>query len=438
LDYKLVIKNARIDDKMPLVDIGIENGKIAKIGTGLSGDREIDVQGDVVTPSFMESHIHLTKALLDKIKPNLEGTLAGAISITGSLKRNFEYDEVRSRTMEVLDMLLRHGTTYIRAEPDTDPLAHTITTKVMLDLKKEYKDYADIQVVAFAQEGLIKSPGAYDILDEAMKMGSDVVGGCPYNEKDFEDTKKHIDMIFELGKKYNKPVDFHADFGDNIDDMRYRSIDYIIDKTLDEGYQGRVSAGHVTSLSSVPPNVLEDTIKRLAEAKITMIPLPATDLFLSGRGDENKVRRGVLNPHPFVKGGVNIVFASNNIRNAFTPFGRGDLLLIGAIYEHVAQLGTIDDQKLLLDMITKNPAKLFGVEDTYGLEEGKNADLNVLGTKNLSDIFLDVPTRQIVMKRGKIIYRSELAEHKAWVTGEEHESETAHLSRISSEIKAWA
>ncbi len=414
MDYELVLKSARIDDEKPLVDIGIESGKVVKIGNNLKGQREIDLGGDVVTPTFFESHIHMVKALLDKVKPNLEGTLAGAISITGSLKKNFEYDEVRGRAKEILDMLLRHGTTFVRAEPDTDPLAHTIGTKVALDLKKDYKDFVDIQVVAFAQEGLIKSPGAYEILDEAMKMGSDVVGGCPYNEKDYEGTKQHIDQIFELGKKYNKPVDFHADFGDNIDDKRYRSIDYIIEKTLEEGYQGRVSVGHMTSLSSVSPAVLKDTIKRMADADITLIPLPATDLFLSGRGDENKVRRGVLNPIPFVEGGVNVAFSSNNIRNAFTPFGRGDLLMIGAIYEHVAQLGTVSQQKMLLDMITKNPAKLFGVEETYGLEEGKNADLNVLGTKHLSDIFLDVPTREYVIKRGKIIYHSHLDETKTW------------------------
>ena len=414
MDYELVLKSARIDDEKPLVDIGIESGKIAKIGINLKGQREIDLGGNVVTPTFFESHIHMIKALLDKVKPNLEGTLAGAISITGSLKKNFEYDEVRHRAQEILDMLLSHGTTFIRAEPDTDPLAHTIGTKVALDLKKDYKEFADIQVVAFAQEGLVKSEGAYEILDEAMKMGSDVVGGCPYNENDYEGTKQHIDMIFELGKKYNKPVDFHADFGDNIDDKRYRSIDYIIKKTKEEGYEGKVSVGHMTSLSSVEPAVLKDTIKRMADADITLIPLPATDLFLSGRGDENKVRRGVLNPIPFVEGGVNVAFSSNNIRNAFTPFGRGDLLMIGAIYEHVAQLGTIANQKMLLDMITKNPAKLFGVEETYGLEEGKKADLNVLGTKHVSDIFLDVPVREYVIKHGNIIYHSNLDETKTW------------------------
>jgi cytosine deaminase len=409
-----VLKNARIDDEQPLVDIGIEKGKISEIGKDVKGDSQIDLNGDVVVPSFIETHIHLDKALLERVKPNLEGTLAGAIRTTGELKRNFQPDEVYARSKVVLDMLLRHGTTIVRCYPDTDPLAHLIGFKAMLKLKEEYKEFVDMQIGAFAQEGIVKSPGAYELLEEALKMGADLVGGCPYEEKDYEGTKKHIDAIFELGKKYNTDVDFHADFGDDITDMRYRCIDYIIEKTVKEGYQGRVSVGHMTSLSSVEPAVLEETIRKMAEAKINIVSLPATDLYLSGRHDKNKVRRGVLNPAPFIKGGVNHTFSSNNIINGFTPFGRGDLLLIGAIYEHACQLGTISDQKMLLSMITTNAAKLMRIEDWYGLEKGKHADLVVLGAKKLVDTFIEIPIRRYVIKRGKVIYRSEKPELKTW------------------------
>ena len=410
----LVLKNARIDDEQPLVDIGIEKGKIIEIGKDVKGDSQIDLNGDVVVPSFIESHIHLEKALLERVKPNLEGTLAGAIKTTGELKRNFEPDEVYARSKTVLDMLLCHGTTIVRCYPDTDPLAHLIGFKAMLKLKEEYKEFVDMQIGAFAQEGIVKSPGAYELLEEALKMGADLVAGCPYEEKDYEDTKKHIDAIFELGKKYKTDVTFHADFGDDITDMRYRSIDYIIEKTVNEGYQGKVSVSHMTSLSSVEPAVLEETIKKMAEAKINLVSCPATDLYLSGRHDKNKVRRGVLCTTPFMKGGVNHTFASNNIMNGFTPFGRGDLLLIGAIYEHVCQLGTISDQKMLLNMITKNAAKLMRIEDWYGLEKGKHADLVVLGAKKVVDTFIEIPIRRYVIKRGKIIYRSEKPELKTW------------------------
>ncbi len=413
--FDLVIKRARIDDDKDLVDIGISGGKISKIDKNLSAANVIDVNGDVVVPSFIESHIHLDKALLERVKPNLEGTLAGAIKITGELKKGFQYDEVLARSRAVLEMLIAHGTTYVRAHPDTDPLGGLTGFKVMLQLKKEYANAVDMQVVAFPQEGIIKLPGAFEILEEAMKLGADVVGGCPYNENSYEDTKKHVDLVFGLARKYKKDLDFHADFGDNPDDLRYRSIDYIIEKTIKEGYQGRVTVGHMTSLSSIDPALLKDTIARMAKAGINIVPLPATDMYLSGRGDVNKVRRGVINPKPFVDGGVNVAFSSNNIRNAFTPFGRGDLLMIGSLFEHAAQLGSISDQKLLLKMITENAAKILRISDNYGMAVGKQADLVVLGTKAMSDIFLDVPVRKYVIKKGKVVYRSELLELKNWM-----------------------
>jgi cytosine/creatinine deaminase len=406
----LVLRNARIDDHTPLVDIGITNGKIAAIGPGLTGTQVLDVAGDVVVPTFIEAHIHLDKALLDRVRPNTEGTLAGAIRVTGELKKGFQHDEVLGRARTVLEMLIAHGATIIRAHPDTDPLGGLTGFKVSMELKELYQDYVDLQVVAFPQEGIVKFPGAFELIEQALKLGADVVGGCPYNENDYEGTKKQVDLMFGLAKKYNKPLDFHADFGDNINDLRYRSIDYILEKTEREGFQGRVTVGHMTSLSSLEPEVLKTTIDRMARARVNLVALPATDMYLSGRQDPKAVRRGVVNPVPLVKGGVNVAFASNNIRNGYTPFGKGDLLQIGYLYEHAAQLGAMSDQRLLLDMITQNPAKILGLESTYGLAVGKSADLNVLGTKALSDIFLDLPERRIVIKRGRVVYRSEFTE----------------------------
>jgi len=406
----LVLKNCRVDDEEPLVDIEIIDGRIAKLGQNLGGRKVLDVGGDVVVPTFIESHIHPDKALLERVRPNVEGTLAGALRITGELKRGFVQEEVTSRARQVLNMLISNGTTIARVHPDTDPLAGLTGFKSMLALRNEYDGLLDLQIVAFPQEGLVKSPGAYEVIEEALKLGADIVGGCAYNENSFEDTKKHVDLVFRLAKKYGKDVDFHADFGDDINDLRSRAIDYIIEKTIKEGYQGRVTVGHMITLASVDPSVLESTIRRLKEARINVVPLPATDLYMGGRSDKRRVRRAVLNPRPFVDGGVNIAFSSNNIRNAFTPFGKGDLLLIGSLYEHVAQLGSVADQRMLLDMITYNAARILRIEDSYGLQPGKNADLVVLGTKAVSDVFLDIPLRRYVIKRGKIIYRSELLE----------------------------
>jgi cytosine deaminase len=412
----LVLANATIQDGLPLRDIGIGGGgKILQIGRHLIGKEVVDVAGDVVVPSFIESHIHLGKALLDKMMPTEpDGTLASALRITGELKRSFRYEEVLERSKRVLEMLVSHGTTAIRVHPDTDPVGGLTEFRVMLQLRRDLADTVDIQVVAFPQEGIVNTRGGLETIEEAMKLGADVVGGCPYNEIDSAGTRKQVDLLFDLAKRYDKDLDFHADLGDDVDDLRYRAIDYIMDATEREGYQGRVTVGHMTSLSSVEPDVLEETIVRMAKDRINLVPLPATDLFLSGRGDKTRARRGVLNPLPFLRGGVNVAISSNNIRNAFTPFGNGDLLLIGYLYGHAAQLASRDDRRALLDMITTNPAKILGIQDSHGLAVGRNADLVVLGTKALSDIFLDIPVRRYVLKRGRIVYRSELVETKGW------------------------
>jgi cytosine deaminase len=409
--YELVFRNARIDDETETVDIGINGSVIEKLGSNLEGKRVIDVDGDVAVPSFIESHIHLDKALLERVRPNTEGTLTGAIRITGELKKGFRFEEVLQRSRQVLEMLIASGTTYLRAHPDTDPLGGLTGFRAMMELRRLYSDAVDMQIVAFPQEGIIKLPGAYEILEETMKLGADVVGGCPYNENSYEDTKKHIDLVFELARKYDKDLDFHADFGDNVEDMRYRAVDYIAEKTIEYGFQGRVTVGHMTSLSSLDPDTFAKTISNISRARINVVPLPATDLYLSGRGDRYRVRRGVVNPVPLIEAGINVAFSSNNIRNAFTPFGKGDLLHIGSIYEHVAQLGSLSNQKMLLDMITKNAAKILHLE-RYGLNEGCVADFTILATKRVSDIFLDIPVRRFVVKRGRVIYRSELVEMK--------------------------
>jgi cytosine/creatinine deaminase len=414
--YDLVLANANIEDGLPLRDIGIgQGGKILEIGSHLTGKEVVDVAGDVVVPSFIESHIHLGKALLDKMMATEpDGTLASAIRITGELKRGFRYDEVLARSKRVIEMLVSHGTTTIRVHPDTDPVGGLMEFKVMLQLRNDLAGTVDIQVVAFPQEGIVGTRGALEMIEEAIRLGADVVGGCPYNEIDAAGTRKQVDLLFDLAKRYDKDLDFHADLGDDVNDLRYRAIDHIMDATEREGYQGRVTVGHMTSLSSVEPEVLEETIARMAKDRINLVPLPATDLFLSGRGDKSRVRRGVLNPMPFLRGGVNVAISSNNIRNGYTPFGNGDLLLIGYLYGHAAQLASNDDRRALLDMITTNPAKILGIQDSYGLAVGRNADLVVLGTKALSDIFLDIPVRKYVLKRGRIVYRSELVETKGW------------------------
>lgn len=266
---------------------------------------------------------------------------------------------------------------------------------MIMRLKEEYKDLIDMQVVAFPQEGIFKAPGTEKMMYEAMEMGADVVGGIPYNDAPAND---HIDLIFEIAKKYDKDIDLHQDFADEADDL---SIEYLCEKTMKEGYEGRVSVGHLTALHALPKEELDRIIQLMAKAKINVMPLPATDLHLGARNDEYNVRRAVTPIRKLRDAGVNVCLATNNIRNAFTPYGNGDLIQIAMLAVPVGHLGGADDLPTVLPMITENPAKALGLKD-YGLAIGKKADLVLLETKVRANALIDIPERAYVIKNGRV------------------------------------
>jgi len=403
----LLIKNARVWDDRPLTDIAIEDGTISAIGpgtgAGAGADRIIDAGGRVVLPGFLEPHLHLDKALLYRRRPARDGTLEEAIRITGQLKASQEREDVLERSRAVLDMALRAGTVAIRAQPDVDPIQGLIGVETALELRQEYDGLLDLQIVAFPQEGIIKAPGTFELMDEAMRMGATAVGGCPYNEPSWDDTQRHIDMAFELAQRYDAPVDMHADFADDASDRRFCAAAHIAKRAIDLGYQGRVSLGHVTSLAALTPEEAKPVIDLLREADVHIVTLPATDLYLGGRKDTRNQRRGLTPVHLLRDSGVNVTFSSNNIRNAFTPFGKADPLLIGSLLAHVAQFGTPHSQAEVLQMATYAAARSMGLADSYGLVAGRQADLVVLDTGLVADVLLDIPPRLWVIKRGRVV-----------------------------------
>ncbi|MBJ8349611.1 amidohydrolase family protein [Streptococcus zalophi] len=397
----LIIKQARIDDDLPLQDIGIQDGKIVAIAKEINeiADEVIDAKGNVVVPGFIESHLHLDKALIADRMPNKSGTLQEAIRVTGQLKPTFTEEDIYNRAKEALEMIITHGTTTVRTQSEFDPSQGFSGLKTILRLKEEYKNVIDMQVVAFPQEGIFKVPGTKEMMYEAMEMGADVVGGIPYNDSPVED---HIDLVFDIAKHYDKDIDFHQDFSDEADHL---SIEYICEKTIKEGYQGRVSVGHLTALHALPDHLLTPIIEKMAKAKINVMSLPATDLHLGGRNDSSNVRRAVTPIRKLRDGGVNVCLSTNNIRNAFTPYGTGDIIQTAMLAIPVSHLGGADDLKTVLPMITTNPAKALRLEN-YGLAVGKQADLVILDTKIVNHAIIDIPERLFVIKKGNIIVKT--------------------------------
>ena len=241
----LMLRRARVEDGRPLVDIAIDQGRIVAVAPDLPhrADHTIDCDGRVVIPGLIEPHLHLDKALLDKEKPNLDGTLAGAIAVTGELKRGFTRDAVRSRVRRVLDQAIGNGTTAIRAHPDVDPIVGLLGVEVLLELREQYRGLVDLQVVAFPQEGILNAPGTLEMLREALRRGADVVGGCAYNEVDLPSCERHVDLVFELAGEFGVPVDMHADIADDTSDPRFAMADYRRGRSCGFGSPSRPATG---------------------------------------------------------------------------------------------------------------------------------------------------------------------------------------------------
>jgi len=397
----LIFRNTRIDDSAELTDVGVDGGKIVEIKSGIAATakEDIDAAGRVLIPGLIESHLHLEKAYVMDRKPNRSGTLMEAIAVTAELKPTFTRDDIEARSRRVLKKLITSGTTHVRAHAEFDPAQGFTGFDTVLALREEYRGLIDIQVVAFPQEGILKAPGTDAMMVEAMKRGADVVGGIPYNDTD---ANAHIDWVFRLAKDFDKDLDFHQDFRDDADAM---SIEYLARKTIAEGWQGRVSVGHLTALAAVSHERRGEIIALVRDAGISVMALPATDMHLGGRKDLENVRRTIAPVRALRDGGVNVCLATNNIRNAFTPYGTGDLLQIAALALPACHLGGADDQATVLDMLTVNAAKALRIPD-YGIFVGARADMVLLDTHRVADVILDLPDRNVVVKGGRIVART--------------------------------
>jgi len=400
----LIFRQARLADGDPLMDVAIEGGRFAAIEPQLPARaaEEIDAGGRVLIPGLIESHLHLEKAFVKDRKPNRSGTLQEAIAVTGALKPTFTREDIEARSRRVLQLLVGHGSTHVRAHAEFDPSQGFTGLDTVLDLKREYRDVIDIQVVAFPQEGILKTPGTDRMMEEAMRKGADVVGGIPYNDRD---AREHIDWVFRLARDHGKDLDFHQDFKDDADAM---SIEYLARKTIAEGYEGRVSVGHLTALGAAEVARRDGIIALLRDAGISVMCLPATDLHLGARKDAFNVRRTLTPVRALRDGGVNVCLATNNIRNAFTPYGNGDLFQVAMLAVPACHLGGADDLATVLPMLTGNAAKALRLPD-YGLAVGRQADCVLLGTRCVGDAIIDLPSRDVVVKRGRVVARTRCA-----------------------------
>jgi cytosine deaminase len=404
----LVLARCRLPDGR-LADVGCRDGRIAAIGD--LADRPaglvVDGGGRAVTPGLVDAHVHLDKALLLDRAPGVSGTLAEAIRVTGAAKRAFTVEDVRARARRVLDMAVRHGTTAMRSHVEVDPIVGLTGLEALLPLREEYAPALDLQLCAFAQEGIVQAPGTEALLAEALRRGADLVGGCPYNDTD---AFAQIDIVFRLARAHGVDADFHVDF---FDEPQHLHVARIADETERHGWQGRVAVGHCTELAALPPDDQDRLCARLARAGVAVILLPATDLYLMGRKDVRSVRRGLAPARRLLAAGVTVAAATNNVQNAFTPVGNADLGLMGYLLAVGCHMGAGHDLDDALAMLTEHPARILGL-GSCGIREGARADLVVWEAEDARDVIRALAPCRLAVKRGRVTVEHERALREPW------------------------
>lgn len=407
----LLLKNAKINTDGSLLDIGVRDGKIESIESpyeaytvSSQGDRAgiiYDAGGQWVCSGFYESHIHLDKAcILDRC--NIEkGTLDEAVEETGKAKKNFTVEDVFKRASRVVEMAIKKGTMGLRSFVETDPKTGLRSFEAIKKVRDKYAFAIDIEICAFAQEGLTEERETQQLLEQALKNGADLVGGCPYKD---EKPDRHIEMIFDLAQKFSVYVDFHLDFDL---DPNNSSIPKIAEETRKRNYQGKVSIGHVTKLAAMSSEQRQKMADLLKDADIALTVLPATDIFLNGRDHGPLVPRGMVNANELSEKGITTTLSSNNILNAFTPYGDASLIRMANMYANIAQLSKDSALSEVYDMITKNAAKLLSRQTEIKI--GAPANFVVMESESSVEAIRTVAQALAGFKNGKQTFSNEKA-----------------------------
>jgi cytosine deaminase len=396
MTFDLILRNAAIVDREGgPVDIGIRNGRFEAIETKLpaSGGPEENLNGRLVVPGFVETHIHLDKSCLLGRCNCEKGTLDEAVAEVAAAKRGFTEDDVYLRATKTLEKSIKNGTNRMRTHVEVDPRVGLTSFRALKRLKQDYAWAIDLELCVFPQEGLLDDPGCEDVMLQALKEGADVVGGAPYMDKD---SHGQIARIFAMAREFDIDIDFHLDFGL---DPAHLDLDEVCRLAERQGWGGRTAIGHVTKLSAMAPAAVEAAGRRLASAGVAVTVLPATDLFLTGRDHDHNVPRGVAPAHRLRSLGVNCSISTNNVLNPFTPFGDCSLIRMANLYANVLQVGSSRELANCLDMVTSASAKLINHQD-YGIAIGRPADLVVLDCETKAEAICELAQPIFGLKRG--------------------------------------
>lgn len=398
----ILIKNVAVWGSEGLRDLGMAGGRFVTLqrGAAETASLVLDADSRIAVPGFVEPHIHLDKALISERAPvNVSGTLTEAIEILWEIKRNYTVEEIADRASRVLVRAIENGISRLRTHVDVDPIGGARPAEGLIRARDRFRDLIDVQIVAFPQEGIVKSPGTEALMREVMRLGVDVVGGMPFNEASPQDSRRHIEIVFDIAREFDADIDMHVD---ETDDPSARTLVMLAELTVANGWQGRVTAGHTCALASYPRDYADYVIARLKEADINMIANPATNLMLQGRLDDYPKRRGVTQVKQLLAAGINVACGQDCVHDTFYPFGQNDPLEIAFLLCHASHMSQPGEILTVMDMVTRNGAKALRGPD-FKVADGAVADLVVLDARDAREAFATRLPRRWVIRKGRLI-----------------------------------
>ena len=396
----LLVKNCLLSKNKDPQDILIKEGVIKDIASKITADNIpiIDADFHFVTPPFVDSHFHMDATLSYGLpRVNESGTLLEGIKLWGELKPNLTADAIKERALKFCKWAIARGTLAIRSHVDVSG-QNLVGVEALLDVRETMKDFIDIQLVAFPQDGLLRA-NCLDNLNTALDMGVDVVGGIPHFERTMEEGHESIRILCEIAEKRGLLTDLHCD---ETDDPMSRHVEKLALETTRLGLNGRVAGSHLTSMHSIDNYYFTKLISLLVEADLNIIANPLINITIQGRQDNYPKRRGITRIPEQLNAGLKVAFGHDCVMDPWYPLGSHDMLEVAHMALHCCHMTGIDEMKSCFNAVTVHAASILHL-DNYGINNGSNGDLVVLQCKDPIEAIRLKPARLFVVRRGKVI-----------------------------------
>ena len=401
----MLIRNATLPDGRTGVELLVQQGRIVAVGPAGTlpqappGTTEVDAEGWLLSPPFVDAHFHMDATLSHGLpRVNQSGTLLEGIALWGELKPLLTQEALVERAMDYCDWAVARGLGAIRTHVDICD-ERLLAVEALLHVKHKVAPYLDLQLVAFPQDGLLRSRGALAQLKRALDLGVDVIGGIPHFERTMADGAESIRLLCELAAERGLPVDMHCD---ESDDPNSRHIETLAFHTQRLGLHGHVTGSHLTSMHSMDNYYVSKLIPLIAEAGVHAVANPLINITLQGRHDSYPKRRGMTRVPELLAAGINVGFGHDCVMDPWYSLGSADMLEVAAMGLHVAQMTSQAQMRQCFDAVTVNSARILGLAD-YGLEVGKSADFVLLQAGDPVEAIRLRATRLMVVRRGEVV-----------------------------------